>query len=65
MICCSAGATMIEREGRRVTARRWPIHGWLGLGIVAIFWTLNWSLPGLRTHVRTNRADPFFNFFTL
>ena len=50
MMLQHAGVTMIEREGRRVTARRWPIHGWLGLGIVAIFWTLNWSLPGLRTH---------------
>lgn len=30
--------------------RAWPIHGWLGLGLVIIFWILNWSLPGLRTH---------------
>jgi hypothetical protein len=30
--------------------RRWPLHGWLGLCLVAVFWTLNWSLPGLRTH---------------
>lgn len=29
--------------------RRWPAHGWLGLALVAVFWTLNWSLPGLRT----------------
>ena len=27
-----------------------PFHGWLGLSLVAIFWTLNWSLTGLRTH---------------
>jgi hypothetical protein len=25
-------------------------HGWLGLGLVAVFWTLNWSLSGARTH---------------
>ncbi|MBW8011360.1 MAG: hypothetical protein FVQ83_08985 [Chloroflexi bacterium] len=27
----------------------WPIHGWIGLGLVIVFWTLNWSLAGLRT----------------
>lgn len=25
-------------------------HGWLGLGLVAVFWTLNWTLTGARTH---------------
>src|SRR5262245_56846400 len=30
--------------------RRWPLHGWLGLALVATFWTLNWSLTGRRTH---------------
>jgi hypothetical protein len=29
--------------------RKFPLHGWIGLGLVAIFWTLNWSLSGLRT----------------
>ena len=29
---------------------KFPIHGWLGLGLIAVFWTLNWSLDGLRTH---------------
>ena len=28
----------------------WPRHGWIGLGLIAVFWTLNWSLDGLRTH---------------
>lgn len=28
----------------------WPLHGWIGLALIALFWTLNWSLPGLRTH---------------
>ena len=28
----------------------WPVHGWIGLALVIIFWSLNWSLPGLRTH---------------
>ena len=28
----------------------WSAHGWIGLALVIIFWSLNWSLPGLRTH---------------
>jgi hypothetical protein len=27
-----------------------PVHGWVGLGLVALFWTLNWTLSGPRTH---------------
>jgi hypothetical protein len=27
-----------------------PLHGWLGLGLIVVFWTLNWTLTGLRTH---------------
>jgi hypothetical protein len=27
-----------------------PVHGWLGLALAAVFWILNWSLSGLRTH---------------
>ena len=27
-----------------------PLHGWLGLGLIVIFWTLNWTLTGARTH---------------
>lgn len=30
--------------------RRFPIHGWLGIGLVVVAWSLNWSLSGLRTH---------------
>jgi len=29
--------------------RRFPVHGWVGLGLVIVFWTLNWTLNGLRT----------------
>jgi hypothetical protein len=29
---------------------RWPLHGWLGLLLIAVFWAINWSLTGLRTH---------------
>ncbi len=28
----------------------WPSHGWIGLALIALFWTLNWSMTGLRTH---------------
>lgn len=27
-----------------------PIHGWLGLGLATLFWILNWTLTGPRTH---------------
>ncbi len=36
-----------DREGR---TGAWPVHGWIGPVLVALFWTLNWSLEGLRTH---------------
>jgi hypothetical protein len=28
----------------------WPMRGWIGLLLIAVFWALNWSLSGLRTH---------------
>ena len=28
----------------------WPLRGTIGLVLVAVFWTLNWSFEGLRTH---------------
>ena len=30
---------------------KFPRHGWLGLALVAVFWVLNWTLNGLRTHL--------------
>lgn len=33
------------------TSRRLPAQGWIGLLLMAVFWPLNWLLPGLRTHV--------------
>jgi hypothetical protein len=30
--------------------RRFPAHGYVGLLLVAVFWALNWSMDGLRTH---------------
>lgn len=29
---------------------KFPFQGWLGLSLVVIFWILNWTLPGARTH---------------
>jgi len=29
--------------------KMFPPHGWIGLGLVAVFWMLNWTLPGPRT----------------
>jgi len=26
-----------------------PLHGWLGLGLVALFWIINWTFKGART----------------
>jgi hypothetical protein len=30
--------------------KSWPVHGWIGLALVSVFWILNWTLPGPRTH---------------
>ena len=29
--------------------KMFPPYGWIGLGLVAVFWMLNWTLPGPRT----------------
>jgi len=29
---------------------KFPFHGWLGIGLAIVFWILNWTLPGTRTH---------------
>lgn len=34
----------------RPAERRFPPHGWLGIALVALFWILNWTLDGVRTH---------------
>ena len=45
---------MVRRNGMRnesgPVSRRFPLHGWLGLLLVGLFWPLNWLLEGLRTH---------------
>jgi hypothetical protein len=32
------------------TLRKIPIHAWIGLLLITVFWTINWTLEGLRTH---------------
>ena len=34
----------------RAEKSSFPVHGWLGLCLALIFWGLNWTLPGTRTH---------------
>ena len=31
------------------SVKRFPVHSWIGLGMVTIFWILNWRMNGLRT----------------
>lgn len=33
-----------------IESRKFPIHGWMGLFLIVVFWSLNWGLSGLRTH---------------
>ncbi len=35
----------------RHTFRSTTWHGWVGAGLIALAWPLNWFLPGLRTHL--------------
>ncbi|RPI28478.1 MAG: hypothetical protein EHM70_16680 [Chloroflexota bacterium] len=30
--------------------KKFPIHGWIGLLLMTIFWSINWAMHGLRTH---------------
>lgn len=32
------------------TGSHFPVQGWIGLGLVALFWPLNWFLDGPRSH---------------
>ncbi len=29
-----------------IARRGFAVHGWIGLGLLAVFWPLNWVLPG-------------------
>ena len=34
----------------RLPGNDWPMHGRIGLALILLFWILNWSLSGPRTH---------------
>ena len=38
-----------EMEETLTVRRSFARHGWLGMGLVAVFWALNWGLEGPRT----------------
>lgn len=38
--------TKYSTEEKRI----FPFHGWIGVVLIVVFWPLNWTLPGLRTH---------------
>ncbi len=40
---------MEDSISKPATGKKFAVHGWLGLGLMAIFWTLNWTLPGIHT----------------
>ena len=42
--------TNIRSKHMERASAGFPQHGWVGLGLIIIFWTLNWTLPGARTH---------------
>ncbi|MFO8036499.1 MAG: hypothetical protein R6U57_07735 [Anaerolineales bacterium] len=31
--------------------KSFPLHGWIGIGLIAVFWPLNWLGLGARTHL--------------
>ena len=37
-------------NAQTIAKSKFPPYGWFGLGLSVIFWALNWTLPGLRTH---------------
>jgi hypothetical protein len=42
--------TDLKIKNREKEKYKFPLHGRLGLGLVVIFWILNWTLTGPRTH---------------
>ncbi len=43
-------AAETDAKTLRAARVRFPAHGWIGLTLVAVFWTLDWSLSGPRTY---------------
>ena len=42
--------TNIETNRIENEKTKLPLQGWFGFGLIIIFWTLNWTLQGPRTH---------------
>jgi len=42
--------TNIKTQNRENVKSKFPLYGWLGLSLVILFWFLNWTLTGPRTH---------------
>src|SRR6266542_5680169 len=42
--------TNIKSKSIESEKSRLPLHGWLGLTLIIIFWALNWTLTGARTN---------------
>jgi len=42
--------TNIKAKNIEGEKSKFPVHGWLGLGLAIVFWFLNWTLSGPRTH---------------
>ncbi len=42
-------ATDIKRKTLASKRSKLPLHGWLGFGLVSLFWLINWSFTGART----------------
>ena len=42
--------TTIKTKQLEAGRSKFPLHGWLGSCLIVVFWILNWTLPGARTH---------------
>jgi hypothetical protein len=40
----------LKTKNKANAKSKFPLHGWLGLSLVVLFWILNWTLTGPRTH---------------
>ena len=43
-------ATQTQIKNTKNEKSKLPLHAGLGLGLIILFWILNWTLPGVRTH---------------
>jgi hypothetical protein len=43
--------TRTEVKSMESETSNFPVHGWIGLVLALVFWLLNWTLPGTRTHL--------------